>query len=532
MMKFQLRKNYGFSLLEVMISIGLAAIVALTVMAAVGSAKKPLTAAKLDSTSLALRNSIIRMLSKPGSWNTTVKNNAAVFSCAKNSTGCGAGAAFNIWDEAGTAVYLDVSAGAKKGFTHDGTICTGTTLPPTAACPLRIDTNFTSIKTNAAPAQILVTVTFTEWDPARKVVVTKDNLKINMYKTVTTVDCYLKNGKLVGDGGSIVAYQYGAGSCASTQTRNCDTGILDGSDTYSYSICNVGMCPGGLYYFNNGCWLLAPAGASCSPMMHQGCAAYNGSSYAGPDEALMNAAGSGGPGGSDAQCKTLYETVKPLTLGSGPASGATDAAGVDGCYFDGTNPRRSLLSTVGLHVPSAGVRRVCACYFSNIAGGGANCTLTGDGTVVAHGATARAYSSGTSSCSTNELRTCNNGSFTSGTYTYGGCTTGCAVGLTGFNGYCWKYGTAGATCDTVCTAMGKVCVVAGLTAAGSGGSGGTEAECQNLLLALGVSSPSGTTTQSLASGCRWVSGHAKRGSQASTCAATVTSSEYRACSCN
>jgi hypothetical protein len=55
----------------------------------------------------------------------------------------------------------------------------------------------------------------------------------------------------------------------------------------------------------------------------------------------------------------------------------------------------------------------------------ANCTLTGDSTPVAHGVTATAYQTGSvpygSTCAS-QSRTCSNGSFTSGTYTYGNCS--------------------------------------------------------------------------------------------------------------
>jgi hypothetical protein len=61
------------------------------------------------------------------------------------------------------------------------------------------------------------------------------------------------------------------------------------------------------------------------------------------------------------------------------------------------------------------------------------------------------------------------------------CSAGQIVG-----GFCWLLGNAGLSCDTVCTSVGKTCDPATISYAGSGGS---DANCQAVLNALGVAGP-------------------------------------------
>lgn len=104
---------------------------------------------------------------------------------------------------------------------------------------------------------------------------------------------------------------------------------------------------------------------------------------------------------------------------------------------------------------------------------------------------------------------------------------GVAVG-----GFCWFLGVAGASCDATCTGIGKTCDPATGSYAGSGG---TDANCQSVLNALGFPGPlvlpSYNCGAGNGNGCE-VGGFTIRcASPATTCSNVPNPGYYRACAC-
>ncbi|HRO67958.1 MAG TPA: hypothetical protein PL182_10375, partial [Pseudobdellovibrionaceae bacterium] len=102
----------------------------------------------------------------------------------------------------------------------------------------------------------------------------------------------------------------------------------------------------------------------------------------------------------------------------------------------------------------------------------------------------------------------------------------CAGNLIG--GYCWYMGTAGQSCDGVCSSKGG-CNLAGTR--NYAGSGGTGANCNAVLTALGQ--PEGTLLEAgeHGLGCAYAVVIRARYTPTTTCAAAV-GSVRRACACN
>jgi len=98
-------------------------------------------------------------------------------------------------------------------------------------------------------------------------------------------------------------------------------------------------------------------------------------------------------------------------------------------------------------------------------------------------------------------------------------------------GFCWFLGAAGESCDTVCAGQGKLYDAATATYAGSGG---TDAQCEAVLIALGLPGPhnfSGTTSCAQGFGCANSSSGSLHCDSPATTAGASTPTLSRACAC-
>jgi hypothetical protein len=169
-----------------------------------------------------------------------------------------------------------------------------------------------------------------------------------------------------------------------------------------------------------------------------------------------------------------------------------------------------------------------ACTVDALAGGAA-CVTCGDGIVDPEedcdfgdlgGATCSSATSGTAEMG--ELECAAGCSFDTS-----GCFSCASVGGVPVGGFCWFLGASAASCLNTCVAEGLAYNAATLSHAGSGGS---DANCDAVLLALGYAGAPVTTTSSSGFGCAISSGSGVRDTAPTTSAATG-SGVQRACAC-
>lgn len=97
-------------------------------------------------------------------------------------------------------------------------------------------------------------------------------------------------------------------------------------------------------------------------------------------------------------------------------------------------------------------------------------------------------------------------------------------GVSTVDGYNYRLGASGASCDTTCASYGG-CVAAGVTNANS-----SAAKCNQMMAALDIST-TGTSSGTSTAGCGFqTTGYRYRGSGAADCAGTVAGVQ-RVCSC-
>ena len=453
----------GFSTIDVLIASALATIVFSAIGSAIFYSGRIQQKDNRMVSVLAARNFVYRALTQWTSLRATLVGNAPIFNCAINNTGCTAGVNANNFilytrDSAGALqVLYNASASPKQGFDENGVVCTpaGGVDAPTRDCPVRVDFEWEPLCTSGCtdPVPIAITAKITTYDPNNPLVPAQSGFNFRLLKSAHSRTCKTPWGTTVNDGDTFTAYDSDFGPCTST-VRTCNDTILDDQHNYIFGACQCELPWGGA--INMGASVnayVSQVASPCTPQLRT-CQASNG---------LLSNSG---------QFQTCQS---PCTL---PWGGSI-------------NPGESVTAWLTSSGTCTSEQRTCnngvlsgSYTFQSCTN--APCTLPWGGTIV-HGASVTAYQyiKQAPTCTSSQLRTCNNGTL-SGTFTNQTCTTcgGTVYPLctssVGCTSYCWYMSTAADSCTNRCVARGG-CVAAGVVAYGSGG---TDASCLALAQAV------------------------------------------------
>ncbi len=506
------RKEKGFSLIDVIIAMGLAAMVFSAIGSAIFYSSRLQQKDNRTVSVMAARNFVYRALTQWTSLRATLVGNSPIFDCAINNSGCTAGvntSNFILYtrNSAGTLqVLFNASASPKQGFDENGTVCTpaGGLNAPTIDCPVRVDFEWEPLCTTGCsdPVPIAITAKFTTYDPANPSVPAQSGFNFRLLKSAHSRTCKTPWGTTINDGGTFTAYDSDFGLCNSA-IRTCNDTVLDDQHQYTYQTCKCELPWGGSINIGSSVnAYVANIASPCTPQVRT-CQA-NG---------LLSNSGE-------------YQTcASPCTL---PWGGSINPGTSVTAWLTSSGTCTSEQRTCNNGVLSGSYTfQTCT---------NAPCTLPWGGTIV-HGAsvTAYLYTKQSPTCSTSQTRTCNNGTL-SGSYTNQTCTS-CAgtvyplcTSPSGCTSYCWYTGATAESCTNTCSARGG-CVVAGVIAYGSGG---TDASCLALARAVFNAGASFTSdTDGTTTGCYYDTGNnrvEKADGATTTCTASWTE-DRRFCSC-
>jgi hypothetical protein len=274
---------------------------------------------------------------------------------------------------------------------------------------------------------------------------------------------------------------------------------------------------GAFAWFDSVCWYYGAQGQSCD----DACLAH-GSFY---NEKTMTFAGSAGTNPNCLNiCNALGVPGDLVTTGSANA-------GV-GCYYDSNSSarHRQVTPTTTSSATYTTASRICACETCDLdtkcGAGCVNCTAIGCPSCAVDTQTCKSDGSGCVQCE--DDLDCDSGYLCQNNSCVLDCLSG-GVEAAGLPGTCWYSGALGENCDTVCgNASGLAYGDATKTYAGSGG---TDAQCQEVMTALGQSGSVTSAATGLGLGCgRYQSGYNGRDTDA-TLSTASDSSFSRACAC-
>lgn len=511
------QKEKGFSLIDVMIAMGLAAVVFSALGSAIFYSGRLQQKDNRTVSVIAARNFVYRALTQWTSLRATLVGNSPIFDCAINNTGCAAGvntSNFILYtrDSAGALqVLYNAAASPKLGFDENGTVCTpaGGANAPTIDCPVRVDFEWEPLCTTGCtdPVPIAITAKFTTFDPAKPGTPAPSGFNFRLLKSAHSRTCKTPWGTTVNDGTSFTAYNNNTGICSSI-SRTCTDTNLDDNHSYIYETCTCELPWGGSLAIGASVTAYAaPEGNPCTSQLRT-CQTNGVLSNSGNFQSCTPAA--------------------PCTL---PWGGSISHGDSVTAWLTSSGTCTSQTRTCNNGVLSGSYTfQTCT---------NAPCTAPW-GAAVPHGTsvTAYRYIMQSPSC-TGETRTCTNGSL-SGTYTNQTCTacSGNAHPLcessSGCTTYCWYLSDTSDNCNNRCLAEGG-CVVGGIR--NYTGSGGSATNCGTILTLLGEPGSSVTNISGQEHGC--ISRVAPylfypvgryRGTATTTCGASFANVK-RACSC-
>lgn len=512
-----LQKEKGFSLIDVIIAMGLAAMVFSAIGSAIFYSSRLQQKDNRTVSVMAARNFVYRALTQWTSLRATLVGNSPIFDCAINNTGCTAGvntSNFILYtrNSAGTLQALyNASASPKQGFDENGTVCTpaGGLNAPTIDCPVRVDFEWEPLCTTGCtdPVPIAITAKFTTFDPANPTVPAQSGFNFRLLKSAHSRTCKTPWGTTVNDGATFTAYNNTTGICDSI-SRSCNDTMLDENYSYIYESCQCELPWGGTIAI--GASVTAWAAATGNPCTSQlrTCQANGILSNSGNFQSCVAAA--------------------PCTL---PWGGSISHGSSVEAWLTSSGTCTSQTRTCNNGVLSGSYTfQTCT---------NAPCTAPW-GAAVAHGASVVAYRyiMESPTCAF-ENRVCNNGNL-SGTYTNQTCTacSGATHPLctspSGCTSYCWYVGATGDNCTNRCVGEGG-CVIGGIR--DYTGSAGSATNCATILTLLGEAGSSVTNISSQTYGCMYQVSNVLfrpagryRGTGATTCGASAASTK-RVCSC-
>lgn len=211
------------------------------------------------------------------------------------------------------------------------------------------------------------------------------------------------------------------------------------------------------------------------------------------------------------KCKTAFSTKWAAV-----ELKATNAGGTCQTTGDETAVKSSVSGNVSCIASALQTgNTTCLLCGNGILDAGEDCDLGTLGGATCSSATGGAEPLGTLACGTGCV------------FDTSGCGSGAMVG-----GYSWFLGTDGASCDATCAAQGLIYDPATATYAGSGG---TDANCQAVMTALGHPGPVMATSLSIGFGCVYVvtAGMTARDTSPTSASASMPpgNGAYRACAC-
>lgn len=193
-------EDRGFSLLDIMISMGLGTIAIVTTIAVITQAAQVRRIENLRTSAVAVREQIMKNMARYDNFQETIHNNAQ-FLCLKPAGGrnCGvtnmvgweagdiatsvggvAGPQFNLMVATGggyspsfNSTMFYNAANTNAGFTDDGIVCTGPSAAPNKTCPIRVDLYWWSLCSGVCnPGMIGIKVVIRTYNDENKKTVT------------------------------------------------------------------------------------------------------------------------------------------------------------------------------------------------------------------------------------------------------------------------------------------------------------------------------------------------------------------------
>jgi prepilin-type N-terminal cleavage/methylation domain-containing protein len=266
-MRIGLKDQKGFSLMEIMIAVGLLGIVALGLTSLLSEMAKQQTGANIKSLLQSQKLKIEALVKDSKSWSNSIghstNNGKTEYTCLRNppsgtctgtvNTGTNYLNTISLVDTTGGTPWFN-SSGAANGFTKNGTACTAW---PSLACPIRWDITVTHTCQTVSPCLTPTTkVTAVPNIPAAiqaqlNVSINPDNYKVDVTRGLgTRFDPILVTENLSSNG---------AGRCSSgappyTQNRQMNTEVQDPASNVSVSGNQITFVPGSYQ-----CRITAPA---------------------------------------------------------------------------------------------------------------------------------------------------------------------------------------------------------------------------------------------------------------------------------
>jgi prepilin-type N-terminal cleavage/methylation domain-containing protein len=187
MARFTIKTQSGFTLVEVIIALGLASVVALgvaSIMEQMGAANRH---AGVVSSARLLKQNFIEMLSNDLAWQYTLLDPAnKTFQCLISATDCtglpasGGPAGFVVRNSANAVFYDGLTAA--RGFTENGADCTGF---PSAGCPFHLQLSWTPLCAPKIPCvlpEIQVNGTLVFNSPSFKTAYNPENYSFKLFR--------------------------------------------------------------------------------------------------------------------------------------------------------------------------------------------------------------------------------------------------------------------------------------------------------------------------------------------------------------
>lgn len=199
------RNSLGFSLIEIVLALGLGAIIALFGLQLI-KVTKDMDASNssthnIDGARLLISNTLKNKLAMRNTINAAA--NAATFACVKNNTDCAAsGGPFILYDSNNLPVPIVAAPASADGFTYGGSACNSYSVAGSDSCPLRYDVVWTPRCPSAGPCTnpVLEFNAALSHSPGGKREITIRNLKVydvhysTVSNTLSSYDACMKAG--------------------------------------------------------------------------------------------------------------------------------------------------------------------------------------------------------------------------------------------------------------------------------------------------------------------------------------------------
>ena len=146
MFKKQQQDQAGYSLVEVMVAIGLSTVLLLGVTSMLKDFTSGFVKADRKNVLVMIRTRVLNELTRKDSWVVTYSNNTS-FTCLFQTVqdpACGTGdTRFNVLNSTAKPVLLTTSANPNRGFTLNGEDCIlWDEVTPNPACPIRLEVSW------------------------------------------------------------------------------------------------------------------------------------------------------------------------------------------------------------------------------------------------------------------------------------------------------------------------------------------------------------------------------------------------------